>query len=81
MTENPNIKDLNYINWLDNSISEEHIKYYKYSDFNNFKQIGEGAYGNVVRVNWKNSNRLFALKSFINDEHTLKEVVKEVKFS
>ncbi|PKC73047.1 hypothetical protein RhiirA1_488049 [Rhizophagus irregularis] len=79
MTENSNIKDLDYINWLDNSVSEEHIKYYKYSDFTNFKQIGKGAYGNVVRVNWKNYNRLFALKSSINDEHTLEEVVKELK--
>ncbi|GBC06598.1 hypothetical protein RclHR1_06950004 [Rhizophagus clarus] len=74
------LEDLNYnINWLNNSISEGHIKYYKYSDFTNIQQIGKGAYGNVVRVNWKNSHRLFAIKSFKNDEQTLTEVVKELK--
>ncbi|PKY58677.1 kinase-like protein [Rhizophagus irregularis] len=39
--------------------------------------IGNGSYGTVFCVNWKNSNRLFALKSFNNNEETLKEVVKE----
>ncbi|PKC15822.1 hypothetical protein RhiirA5_407728 [Rhizophagus irregularis] len=80
MAENFVTEDLNYyIDWLDNSITEEHIKYYKYSDFTNIQQIGKGSYGNVIRVNWKNSNRLFAIKSFNNDKQTLKEVVKELK--
>lgn len=79
MAENSEIKDLNYIDWLENSITEEHIKYYEYSDFTNIQQIGKGSYGNVIRANWKNSNRLYALKSFnINYKQTLKEVVKEV---
>ncbi|RGB29987.1 hypothetical protein C1646_818178 [Rhizophagus diaphanus] len=80
MPENFETEDLNYyIDWLDNSITEEHIKYYEYSDFTNIQQIGKGSYGNVIRVNWKNSNRLFAIKSFNNDKQTLKEVVKELK--
>ncbi|RGB31318.1 hypothetical protein C1646_817368 [Rhizophagus diaphanus] len=80
MAGNSKINNLNfYIHWLDNSISEEHIKSYKYSDFTNIQNIGKGAYGNVVRANWKNSSRFFAIKSFNNDEHTLKEVVKELK--
>ncbi|PKK59713.1 hypothetical protein RhiirC2_794429 [Rhizophagus irregularis] len=80
MAENFETEDLNYyIDWLDNSITEEHIKYYEYSDFTNIQQIGKGSYGNVIRVNWKNSNRLFAIKSFNNDKQTLKEVVKELK--
>ncbi len=37
--------------------------------------------GNVIRANWKNTNRLFALKSFNIDKITLKEVVNEVKIS
>ena len=79
MTENFEIKDLNYyIDWLNRSINEEHIKYYEYSNFTNIQQIGRGSYGNVVRANWKNSDRLFALKSFNNDKQTLKEIVKEV---
>ena len=73
------IKDLNYyVDWLNNSIIEEHVKYYEYSNFANTQQIGKGSYGNVLRVNWKNSNRLFALKIFNNDEQTLKGIVEEV---
>ncbi|CAG8683648.1 8450_t:CDS:2 [Funneliformis mosseae] len=34
---------------------------------------------NVVRANWKNPDRFFALKSFNNDMITLKEVVNEIK--
>ncbi len=41
--------------------------------------IKESSFGNVMRTNWKNTNRLFALKSFKNDKITLKEVVNEVK--
>ena len=75
------IKDLNYyVNWLNNSIADEHINYYEYSEFKNTQQIGSGSYGNVVRVNWKNPDRFFALKSFNNDDQTLKEVVKEVQY-
>jgi serine/threonine protein kinase len=75
------LKDSNhYIDWLERSIVDEHIKYYEYSDFTNIQHIGKGSYGNVVRANWKTSNRLFALKSFNNNKQTLKEVAKEVRF-
>ena len=66
------------LDWLNNSIAEEHIKYYEYSDFKDIQQIGSGSYGNVVRGNWKNSDRFFALKSFNDDKQSLKEVIKEV---
>ena len=72
-------KDSNYIDWLENSISNEHIKYYEYSDFKNLQPIGCGSYGNVVRANWK-TNQFYALKSFNNDKITLKEVINEVHF-
>ncbi|EXX68456.1 uncharacterized protein OCT59_028595 [Rhizophagus irregularis] len=75
-------KDLNYyINWLERSIDDENIKLYEYSDFKNIQPIGSGSYGIVYRVNWKSSNRFFALKSFINnnDKQTLREVIKELK--
>jgi serine/threonine protein kinase len=78
MSKNTESKD--YIDWLNNSIAEQHIKYYDYSDFKNFQQLGSGAYGNVVRVNWKNSNRFFAIKSFNNDEQILGKVVEEVPY-
>jgi hypothetical protein len=82
MSENPSKKDLKYyFDWLNYSISEEHIRYYEYSDFTNIQQTGKGSYGTVFCVNWKNSNRLFALKSFNSNEETLKEVVKEVRYN
>ncbi|RGB23190.1 kinase-like domain-containing protein [Rhizophagus diaphanus] len=80
MSKDFKTKDLNYfINWLERSIADENIKLYEYSDFKNIQPIGNGSYGNVSRVNWKNSNRYFALKSFVNDKQTLKEVLKELK--
>ena len=34
------IKDLDYYNnWLENSISNGHIKYYEYLDFKNIKEM------------------------------------------
>src|SRR3954451_23434679 len=43
-----NVKDSNYyIDWLENSIFNEHIKYYEYSDFNNLQRIGDGSFGSV----------------------------------
>ena len=78
MSKNTEIKDLNYyIDWLNNSIDEGHIKCYEYSDFKDIQPIGSGSYGNVVCANWKN-NRSYALKSFNNDKITLKEVINEV---
>ena len=73
-------KDLNYYtDWLEESIAKRHIKLYEYSDFKNIQPIGSGSYGNIVRVNWKkNTTRFFALKSFINNKQTFRELVKEV---
>ena len=68
-----------YIDLLEKSIEKEDITYYEYSDFENLQQIGSGAYGNVVRANWKD-NRFYALKSFNNDKIILKEVANEVQF-
>jgi len=65
---------------LENFITKECIKRYKYSDFKNVQPIGKGSFGNVMRVNWKTTNHFFALKSFNNDEITLKEVVNEVLY-
>ena len=73
------VKDSNYyIDWLENSISNEHIKYYEYSDFKNIQQIGNGSFGSVFCANWKNTHTILALKTFNNQKSTLKEVIKEV---
>ena len=68
-----------WINWIEEAISKRHIKYYEYDHFSNFREIGCGNFGKVYRVNWKNSHRCLALKSFFNPNHiTIKEIVNEV---
>jgi len=74
-----NIKDSNNeIDWLEQSIVNEHIIDYKYSDFKNIQPIGSGSFGNVFRANWKDTDTIFALKFFNNQKSTLKEIIKEV---
>src|SRR2546423_13852709 len=68
-----------YVNWLEKSISDEHIKHYEYSDFKDIHEIGRGSFGSVFHATWKNTNT-FALKSFNNDQQTLKEIVREVQY-
>ncbi|CAB4472810.1 unnamed protein product [Rhizophagus irregularis] len=76
-----NETDLNETNidWLENSINKEYLNYYEYSEFNNIQPIGNGSYGRVVRVSWRDTERLFALKTFNDDKLTLKEVINEIK--
>lgn len=65
------------INWLDEAINKEHIKYYKYDQFNNVKIIGSGGFGKVFRANWKNTGNILALKEFKYDT-AVKEIINEV---
>ena len=51
----------------------------EYKHFKNIQEIGNGGYGKVYRVNWKNSEQYFALKSFVNLDHvTFKVFTHEV---
>ena len=70
-----------YIDWLENSIANEYLYYYKHSEFKNKRQIGRGAFGNVVRANWKNTNTILVLKCFNDQKSTLKEIVNEVLYN
>src|SRR3954469_604034 len=80
MSNDTEVKESNYyVDWLEKSISEGHIKCYEYSDFKNIQPIGSGSFGSVVRATWKNTDSYFALKTFFNpDKVTLKEVINEV---
>ena len=70
-----------WITWIEEAISKQHIKYYDYEYFYNFEEIGSGSFGKVYRANWKNSHRHLALKSFFNlNNITAKEVVNEVNY-
>ena len=80
MLDNTKIEDTSYyIDWLEKSISEERINYYHYEDFKDIKLIGSGSFGSVVRATWKNTDKFFALKSFLDPyKTTLKEIINEV---
>jgi len=68
-----------WINWIEEAITNKHIKYYEYDRFSNIQEIGSGAFGKVFRANWKNSEQYLALKSFFNlNNITVKEIVCEV---
>ena len=68
-----------YINWIEEAISKNYIKYYEYEKFSNLEEIGSGSFGKVYRANWKSSPSYLALKSFFNfDYSTIREVVREV---
>ncbi|EXX77289.1 uncharacterized protein OCT59_024135 [Rhizophagus irregularis] len=69
-----------WINWIEEAVDKEHLKFYEYQQFNNIQHIGTGGFGNIYRANWKNSEKLFALKSFFSlNNITMKEIVRELK--
>ena len=69
-----------WIDWIEEAITKNHIKYYEYDHFSNIQEIGSGAFGKVFRANWKNHEQHLALKSFFNlNNITVKEIVSEVK--
>ncbi|CAB5390369.1 unnamed protein product [Rhizophagus irregularis] len=75
-----NINDAdNYSDWLEKSIAEEFITNYDYSEFEIIRKIGKGSFGSVCCAYWKNTDQVFALKSFKGVKTTLKEVVNEIK--
>jgi hypothetical protein len=83
MSDNTEIQDTEneneWINWIEEAIDKEHLKYYEYKEFNNIQEIGAGVFGKVYRANWKNLNKQFALKSFYNlNNVTIKEIISEV---
>ncbi|RGB29441.1 kinase-like domain-containing protein [Rhizophagus diaphanus] len=75
-TENTN----EWVNWIEEAVDKEYFKFYEYKQFNNIQYIGTGGFGKVYRANYKNSGKLFALKSFLNlNNIAMKEIVREVK--
>ncbi|CAB4380981.1 unnamed protein product [Rhizophagus irregularis] len=81
MTDNHDTENKNeWINWIEEAIDKEHIKYYEYKEFSNFQEIGTGSFGKIYRANWKNLEKPFALKSFFNlNDVTVREVVRELR--
>ncbi|RGB27322.1 kinase-like domain-containing protein [Rhizophagus diaphanus] len=67
-----------YNDWLENSIKNEYLSHFEYSNFEITKPIGFGNFGKVLRANLKNTDTIFALKLF-NTEFALKDIVNEIK--
>ncbi len=80
MFNDDEIHDSNeWINWIEEAIFKNHIKYFDYKHFNDIQEIGSRGFGRVFRANWKNSHKYFALKSFNNlNDTTVKEIVHDV---
>ncbi|GBC39367.1 uncharacterized protein OCT59_011736 [Rhizophagus irregularis] len=67
-------------NWIDNAISEMHIKYFDYKHFRNIEEIGKGGFGKIYRANWKNMERHLVLKSLLDmNPIAVKELAHELK--
>src|SRR5436853_7384164 len=65
--------------WIEKAISKKQIKYYDYKYFKNVQEISIDGFEKVYRANWKNSERYFVLKPFLNvDEITVKELVRKM---
>ena len=68
-----------WINWIEEAITKNYLKYYDYKHFSNFQEIGSGGFGKIYRANWKNFEQYLALKSFyINNINNVKATVKEI---
>jgi hypothetical protein len=69
------------VDWIEDAIGKNFIKYYEYKHFSDIKEIGSGGFGKVYRVKYKNLEHYLALKSFKDpDNITIKEIVREVNF-
>ncbi len=68
-----------WVNWIEEAIEKNFLKYYEYDHFSNIQEIGSGGFGKVYCANWEYSHKHFALKSFSNfNNATVKEIVNEV---
>ena len=71
--------------WLEQAIEKNHIKYFDYLRFKDFKPLGRGAFGKVEKAvyDFAGAKIPYALKSLINFEEaaierkTLNEFIKE----
>ncbi|GBC04574.1 hypothetical protein RclHR1_05750006 [Rhizophagus clarus] len=84
MSNNSNIDTIeksndSWINWIEEALAKEYLKYYEFENFKNIQEIGSGAFGKVFRANWKNIEHYLALKSFFNlNNVTFKEIIDEL---
>ena len=78
MTQN-NTNTNEYINWIKESISKNHIESYEFEHFKNLYLVSTCDLGKVYRANWKNRKQHYGLKSLSHlDDVAVKELVREV---
>ncbi|CAB4379819.1 unnamed protein product [Rhizophagus irregularis] len=66
--------------WIEEAITNNHIRFYEYDKFTCIEEIGSGSFGKVFKAKFKSSDKYFALKSFFNlNNITIKEIVNELK--
>ena len=63
---------------MEQLIKKENINYYEYNEFIDIEEIGDGLVNKIYKANWKQGEKLVALKSFSIDDDTVKEIVSEV---
>ncbi|GBB85186.1 hypothetical protein RclHR1_11740005 [Rhizophagus clarus] len=68
------------VDWIEEAITNNHIRLYEYDKFSCIQEIGSGGFGQVFKAKFKNTDKYFALKSFFNlNNVTIKEIVNELK--
>ncbi|RIA84425.1 hypothetical protein C1645_415452 [Glomus cerebriforme] len=84
MESNSNINNINKdksidpVQWIEGGILNHYIEYHDYDNFQNMENIGSGAFGDVYKTNYKDSNTTVALKSF-KGQCIMKEIVNELQ--
>ncbi|RIB24272.1 kinase-like domain-containing protein [Gigaspora rosea] len=67
----------NYNKWLENAISQQHIRKFDYNEFETFKRIGEGGFGTVFKAEWKYHGLPVVIKSL--KDNMRQEFFKELQ--
>lgn len=71
-----------WIDWIEDAISKDLIKYYDFKYFHNIKEISSGGFGKVYRASWKNLRKTFTLRTFYNFNKIIaEEIVNEVYYN
>jgi hypothetical protein len=66
-----------WVQWIEDEISKDNIKYYDYSEFQNKTHIGTRGFNEVYQATCESLHTVVALKSLKNDGF-MKEIVNEV---
>ena len=72
------MSDTDFNEWLETSIKSQDINYFNYHEFTEHKVIGEGGFGVVKSVEWKNRGIKVALKSLNGSQNMSAEYLNEV---